>query len=95
MRNSTTDPMTLNDMTDNVFATGMQAELATLARSLPVPLMLGGPYSDRRLEDFEGAGGVRMGSRIWAALRVLRSHVPLFGAGSVSYTHLTLPTITE
>jgi hypothetical protein len=82
MRNSTTDPMTLNDMTDNVFATGMQAGLATLARSLPVPLMLGGPCSDRRLEVFEDAGGVRMGARSSFALQVPGSHVPLFGAGS-------------
>ena len=36
MRISTTDPMTLNDVTDNAIAADMQAELATLARSLQV-----------------------------------------------------------
>ena len=82
MRISTTDPMTLNDVTDNAIAADMQIELGTLVRSLRVPLMLGGLCSDRSLDSFEGAGGVRMGSRIWVALRVLGSHVPLFGAGS-------------
>jgi CO dehydrogenase/acetyl-CoA synthase delta subunit len=82
MRISTTDPMTLNDMTDKVIAAGMQAELANLARSLRVPLMLGGSCGDRALEVFENAGGVRMGSRISVALRVLGSQVARFGAGS-------------
>lgn len=66
----------------NTIDEGMQAELATLARSLRVPLMLGGPCSDQPLEVFENAGGVLMGSRIAVALKVLGSHVPLFGAGS-------------
>jgi hypothetical protein len=82
MRNSTTDPMTLNDMTDKVFATGMQAESATMTRSLPVKLMPGGPCSDRAPGASANAGGVRTGSRISVALRVLRSRVPLSGAGS-------------
>ena len=66
----------------NAIAADMQTELAKLARSLRVPLMLGGPCSDEPLKVFENAGGVRMGSRISVALRVLGSHVPLFGAGS-------------
>ncbi len=59
----------------------MQAELAKLARSLGVPLMLGGPYSDQPLELFENAGGVRLGSRISVALQVLGAQVPPFTAG--------------
>lgn len=59
----------------------MQAELAKLARSLGVPLMLGGLCSDQPLELFENAGGVRLGSRIAVALQVLGAQVPPFTAG--------------
>jgi hypothetical protein len=45
-------------------------------------LLLGGSCSDRPLDAFEAAGGVRLGSRISVALRVLDSHVPAFGGGS-------------
>lgn len=61
----------------------MQAELARLSRSLDVPLMLGGTCSNRPLDAFEDARGVRLGSRIAVALQVLGSHVPLFGAGDL------------
>ena len=47
-----------------------------------VPVLLGGPCSDHPLPRFEQAGGVRLGSRIAIALRVLDSHVPAFGAGA-------------
>lgn len=59
----------------------MERELADLLISVDVPVMLGGPGSDRPLPVFEEAGGVRLGSRIAVALRVLGSHVPAFGAG--------------
>jgi DNA-binding transcriptional MerR regulator len=62
----------------------MQFELARLSGSMDVPLMLGGPCSDRPLATFEGARGIRLGSRIAVALRVLGSHVPLFGAGEAN-----------
>jgi DNA-binding transcriptional MerR regulator len=60
----------------------MHAELADLSRSLDIPLMLGGPCSDQPLADFEDAGGVRLGSRIPVALKVLGSRVPLYAATS-------------
>lgn len=63
----------------------MQKELAHLSGLLEVPLMLGGPCSDRPLNLFENAGGVRLGSRIAVALQVLGSHVPLFGAGEAGW----------
>jgi methanogenic corrinoid protein MtbC1 len=66
----------------NTIGQKLQRELATLAGSLGVPLLLGGSCSDRPLDAFEAAGGVRLGSRISVALRVLDSHVPAFGGGS-------------
>ncbi|MCB1758208.1 MAG: MerR family transcriptional regulator [Gammaproteobacteria bacterium] len=60
----------------------METELAALAGLLDVPLFLGGPCSDRPLEIFEGAGGVRLGSRITVALRLLGSHLAPLGAAS-------------
>jgi len=59
----------------------MHKQLAGLNASLDVPLLLGGPCSDQILCRFEGAGGIRLGSRIAVALQVLGSHVPAFGAG--------------
>ena len=59
----------------------MQQRLAGLSASLGVPVMLGGPCSDRAVGEFEEAGGIRLGSRIAVALRVLGSHVPAFGTG--------------
>ncbi len=61
--------------------TSMEEQLAGLVSSLSVPVMLGGPGSDQPLPVFEEAGGVRLGSRIAVALRVLGSHVCAFGAG--------------
>ena len=58
-----------------------QKQLADLRTWIDVPVMLGGPGSDQALPVFEQAGGVRLGSRIAVALRVLGSHVPAFGAG--------------
>lgn len=62
----------------------LQTGLAALARSLDVPLMLGGLCSDQPLTDLEAAGGVRLGSRIPVALKVLTMHVPLFVPASRS-----------
>jgi len=59
----------------------VQQQLADLLARIDVPLLLGGPGSDQPLPLFEQAGGVRLGSRIAVALRVLGSHVPAFGAG--------------
>ena len=59
----------------------VEAELARTRQLLKVPLMLGGLCSNRPLEIFESAGGVRLGSGIATALKVLGSHVPLYGAG--------------
>lgn len=56
---------------------GLQAELAHLADSLAAPVMLGGHCSDAPNAVFEEAGGIRLGSRIPIALKVLGSHVPL------------------
>ena len=58
-----------------------QQLLADLLSRIDVPLLLGGRGSDQPLPLFEQAGGVRMGSRIAVALRVLSSRVPAFGAG--------------
>jgi DNA-binding transcriptional MerR regulator/methylmalonyl-CoA mutase cobalamin-binding subunit len=60
----------------------LHQELADLALQLDVPMLLGGLASDRPLPVFEGAGGIRLGSRIEVALRVLASHVPTNGSGS-------------
>lgn len=62
--------------------TEMHAKLADLTRSLEVPVLLGGPSSDQPLEKFEDAGGVRLGSRISVALKVLGIHVPPFASAS-------------
>lgn len=59
----------------------MQRRLAGLSVSLDVPLLLGGFGSDQPLQEFEGVGGIRLGSRIAVALQVLGSHVSAFGAG--------------
>ena len=58
-----------------------QQQLADLLARIDVPLLLGGRGSDQPLPLFEQAGGVRLGSRIAVALRVLGSHIPAFGAG--------------
>lgn len=55
----------------------VQTELAELSRTLDIPVMLGGHSSDEPMTVFEGAGGVRLGSGISVALKVLGSHVPL------------------
>ncbi|MEW8509089.1 MAG: MerR family transcriptional regulator [Candidatus Thiodiazotropha sp.] len=55
--------------------------LALLARQSVVPVMLGGQASDTPLAAFEEAGGVRLGSRIMAALHVLASRVEVHGNG--------------
>ena len=58
-----------------------QQQLADLLSFINVPVLLGGPGGDQPLPLFERAGGVRLGSRIAVAMRVLGSHVPAFGAG--------------
>lgn len=58
-----------------------QQQLADLLSFTNVPVLLGGPGGDQSLPLFERAGGVRLGSRIAVAMRVLGSHVPAFGAG--------------
>jgi len=60
----------------------MEQQLADLLTWVNVPVMLGGPCSDHPLPRFEQAGGVRLGSRIAIALRILDSHIPAFGAGA-------------
>ena len=60
----------------------LHAELADLSRNLDVPLMLGGHCSDQPLAVFEEAGGIRLGSRIPVALKVLGSRVPLATSSS-------------
>ncbi len=57
----------------------LHGELAGLARTLGVPLLLGGLASDQLLPAFEGAGGIRLGSRIAIGLKVLGTHVPAHG----------------
>ncbi len=59
----------------------MEKQLADLLSAVGVPVLLGGPGGDKPLPLFEEAGGVRLGSRIAVALRVLGSHVPAFGVG--------------
>lgn len=59
-----------------------EQQLADLVNRLNVPVLLGGRCSDHPLRKFEQAGGVRLGSNIGIALRVLDSHVPAFGAGA-------------
>jgi DNA-binding transcriptional MerR regulator len=62
----------------------MEHQLADLLTRVGVPVLLGGPGSDQPLPVFEQAGGVRLGSRIAVAVRVLSSHVPAFvNGGSV------------
>ncbi|MES9994160.1 MAG: MerR family transcriptional regulator [Candidatus Thiodiazotropha sp.] len=52
-----------------------ERELATLTEESNLPVLLGGQASDKRLAVFEAAGGLRLGSRILAALQVLSSQV--------------------
>lgn len=59
----------------------MQEQLVGLNALLNVPLMLGGPCSDRALGRFEASGGIRLGSRIAVALQVLGSYVTAFATG--------------
>ncbi len=60
-------------------AAEVQAKLTELARVLQVPVLLGGFAADQQLPAFEAAGGVRLGSRIEVALKVLGTHVPPHG----------------
>lgn len=64
--------------------TSLHRELAALSRQLDVPVLLGGLSSDQPLTAFEQAGGVRLGSRIAVALKVLGTHVPPLGGESRS-----------
>lgn len=59
----------------------VQRQLAGLLSRIKVPLLLGGSGSERPLPLFEQAGGVRLGSRIAVALRLLASYVPVSSAG--------------
>jgi len=59
-----------------------EQQLVDLLTWVSVPVLLGGPCSDHPLPGFEQAGGVRLGSRIAIALRVLDSRVPAFGPGA-------------
>jgi len=61
-----------------------QSQLAKLSTSLEVPVMLGGMGSDRALPAFEAVGGIRLGSRISIALRVLAAHIPAFSTSERS-----------
>ena len=56
----------------------METRLADLVPAIDVPVLLGGPAGDEAIPLFEAAGGVRLGSRISIALRVLRSQVPVY-----------------
>lgn len=58
-----------------------EKQLVDLRTRVKVPILLGGPGSDRSMPLFEQAGGVRLGSRIAVALRVLGSHVPVYSKG--------------
>ena len=60
---------------------GMDGRLAALIPQVGVPVLLGGPVSDRPVERFEAAGGVRLGPRIGVALKVLGDQVPVYGGG--------------
>jgi DNA-binding transcriptional MerR regulator len=57
----------------------LQGELARLAGELHVPLLFGGLAADRPLAAFEEAGGIRLGSRIAIALKVLGTHLQAHG----------------
>lgn len=57
-----------------------EMQLAEMSSSLSVPLCLGGLGSDKELPLFEQAGGIRLGSRIAIALRVVATHVPVLSA---------------
>lgn len=56
-------------------------QLASLVSSVGVPVFLGGTASDQPIPRFEAAGGTRLGSRISIALRVLGTHLPVYGSG--------------
>ncbi|MBT2971686.1 MAG: hypothetical protein B6D72_02875 [gamma proteobacterium symbiont of Ctena orbiculata] len=59
-----------------------ERQLAALSRQSGVPAMLGGQASDKPLPTFEAAGGIRLGSRMLAALQVLVSRVDVHSGGS-------------
>lgn len=59
----------------------MEGRLAALIPAAGVPVLLGGPVSDRPVNRFEAAGGVRLGPRIGVALKVLGAEVPVYGGG--------------
>ncbi|MEW8038026.1 MAG: MerR family transcriptional regulator [Candidatus Thiodiazotropha sp.] len=59
-----------------------ERQLAALSRQSAVVAMLGGQASDRPLPAFEAAGGVRLGSRMLAAIQVLVSRVDVHSGGS-------------
>ena len=59
----------------------LDEQLAVLVSAVDVPVLLGGSASDQLIAHFEAAGGIRLGSRISIALRLLGSHVPVYGAG--------------
>lgn len=57
-------------------------QLAGMIGKAGVPVFLGGNAADVGVPAFEAAGGVRLGSRISAALQVLTARVEVHGAGS-------------
>ncbi len=69
----------------------MDAQLTALLSAVDIPLLLGGPASDQAIPAFEAAGGVRLGSRIAIALRVLGSYVPVYGNGD-AHRHRKIPS---
>ncbi len=68
----------------------MDVQLTALLSQVDVPVLLGGQASDQAIPAFEAGGGVRLGSRIAIALRVLGSRVPVYGNGD-AHRHRKIP----
>ncbi|MCP3867806.1 MAG: MerR family transcriptional regulator [Gammaproteobacteria bacterium] len=62
----------------------MQIQIEELLDRLDIPVLLGGPASDHPMHQFERGGGIRLGSHVAVAMRILSSNVPAFGRGGAA-----------